>query len=301
MSFYEELKQIDLITPIVGKFPIEVGDNGEPIVAIRNRFDNNSPWINHRPNNDRACQLWHYAYFENYRFIPKGCRSCWKVVLELGTLRELMNVMQDQTAEEEFSCKCGIEKRAATGGLGLYLGFWYGRINEGLTGGRRLYKKIKETYPKNEVFLKRGCTEFAWQYPETDRWDQVAQEELWDELEQKLNKIFVIEDVDVRKTPDELRPGIICDWVDWAYEHHKVTGDMTYLDFTGGPAFPPVLTYHDSDHNDKDFGGSKFEPIRIRSLPHDRIEEDPEPDSGVQRFDASGKSEEEGKSNITLL
>jgi hypothetical protein len=292
MSLYEELGRIDFVTPIVGRLPIEVTSDGNPIVFLRGRLEPKSLWIIHKPIKDeRTCDLWHDVYWDFYRFIPKSCLSCWKIVMEIPTVRQLMKIMEDQSKETENLCKCGVEVRAFTGKLGKYMAFWYGHMTKGLEGGRELHRRIQQQYPGVKIILKRGCTEFSNEYPQTDQWDELYMNRGWGRIEAELEKIFVVEYVDVRSTPNLMRPRILRGWIDWAYEHE----DETYLDFVDGPPFHKTVTYHSSEHKNEVYPGDPVQPRKMQGrLTYEEIKDN-------NRSEGESTREEAESSRLTLL
>ena len=96
MGLYEETFALDIVTPIMGKLPITFTQNGEPKVHVRWEGAPNSPWINNLRGTDRCCPLWNNNYFEYYKFIPRGCRSCWKVVMVVPNVRQLLRLEEWQ-------------------------------------------------------------------------------------------------------------------------------------------------------------------------------------------------------------
>jgi len=259
MGAYEEWKMLDIITPIVGKLPITFTESGEPKVYLRWDATPKSPWITRFVEKDRECELWSYNYFTYYGFIPAGCRSCWKVVMEIPTVRQLMKIEEYQRTCE-YGCKCGAETRPVTGKLGRYGAYWYAPLDGGLAGGRKMFKFLQKEFPGVKLLLKRGCTEMEAKWSPSDKWDEFAEKAQWDFYEELLNTLFVMEDVPSGRTPSMLKPVIKARWIEWAFEN----GDETYLDFVDKPFKKNYLTYQSSIHNDNDYIGSIFEPVKVK-------------------------------------
>ncbi len=263
VAFYDELNKIDVITPIVGKIAINITDEGRPVVFIGRSLDPNVPWINQRPKQERDCDLWMYYYFKYYGIIPKACRSCWKVMMKIKSLRQLMEIkdLQEEMGST-VDCKCGLEQRPYSGAIGEYRAFWYGALDEGLEGGRKLFKAVQKNLPGVKLILKRGCTEFENRYHPSGSWDKLAKERNWDFVEELLNALFVIESSRLTSTPKILEPYILKSWIDWAFEH----GDETYLDYVESPPLKPLQTYQSSKEQNEFYKGSKYEPIKMKGL-----------------------------------
>jgi len=256
---YEEWKMLDILSPIIGKLQINITPEGQPKIYLRWEGAANSPWICNIKATDRTCALWSNNYFKYYGLIPRGCRSCWKVVMEVPTVKQLMNIEKYQT-ECEYGSKCGIETRPETGKLGKYGAYWYAPLAEGLAGGRKMHKWLQKKFPGVKLVLKRGCTEMEAKWNPSDKWDEYAEKLRWDFYEELLNTLFVLEEVPFGITPSMFKPVIRARWVEWAFEH----GDATYLDFVDAPFKREYLSYQSSIHNEKDFIGSVFEPVRVK-------------------------------------
>jgi hypothetical protein len=258
MALYDELSMIDVVGPTIGKYNIRYTRDGRPAIVLEAGYKE-SPWISHRVHLDRSCGLWH-IYFSLYGIIPRGCRSCWKVVMGIKTLKELFRIKELQQ-DSPYNCKCGLETRPMTGGLGGYRAFWYGRIKQGLAGGREMYKYLRKQFPGVKLILKRGCTEFEAVHHPSDTWDELADKGNWDMREELANTLFMVQKPNTGGTPNIIQPSIVKRWIEWAYEHHKTTGDDSCFDYLEGRPFPGYMTYESSIHNEKDFIGSTFEPI----------------------------------------
>ena len=102
MGLYEELAQIDVITPAMEHGVIAPG--GSHYLSLDGKiraknpmgFHTDGPWINTKVSEDRNCQLWHHAYFNVYGIISRNCFNCWKVVCRPQTLEDLFKVQKIQ-------------------------------------------------------------------------------------------------------------------------------------------------------------------------------------------------------------
>jgi hypothetical protein len=261
MSLYENLSNVDILAPIQGKFKVDFDKDGNPKIYLRPMLELNSPWISTIKNPDRACDLWR-TYFFNYSLIPQGCRNCFKVVMVVPTLKELFKVLEYQRKHEDNS-KCGLEKRVYTGKLGLYGAYWYTPMSEGLEGARKLWKRLSNDFPSNEVILKKGCTEFENAFPPSDMWNDFAEKLQWDLKEALLDTLFEPDPMVLKiemNTPKMLEVHIMRSWIEWAFEHN----DKTYLNYVDKPFKQELMTYHKSIHNNKDYTCSNYERVQER-------------------------------------
>jgi len=250
MALYDKLTSIDIITPIQNDYKIRYTKDCEPVVLLESVYVA-TPWLHHRKVADRQCAVWH-IYFKKYGIIPQGCRQCWKVVMKIKTLQGLFDVNEKQ-AMSDYNCKCGLETRPMTGGIGGYRAFWYAPMDKGLAGGRKMFRKVQMDFPGVKLILKRGCTEFENVYHPSDKWDEKAQELAWDMKEELINALFLTQRTRPGGTPKVLQPSIIRKWIEWAYEHHEATGDDSWSDYLEGPPMPNPKTYNSSGHKDKDY------------------------------------------------
>ena len=108
MALYEELRKLDLFSPILGKAKINFTPDGQPKIFLECHGEPTSPWMSYLKTRERKCHLWGGAYFKYYHIIPAGCRNCWKVVMSIPTLRQLMKINEWQKTCS-YDCKCGFE------------------------------------------------------------------------------------------------------------------------------------------------------------------------------------------------
>ena len=167
MALYEELRQIDVLSPIIERF--QSGefwlDEGDWKIHYKTGMLRRSPWYMTRWAKDRNCVVGTF-YFNVYGFIRRECRLCWKVNCKMETLRQLMKMVKLQE-RMDLPSKCGYEEEAGRWPSrkgGLYSGFWYGTIGEGLEGALKLKEVVEpelmEVFGRGVVAkVKRGCTE----------------------------------------------------------------------------------------------------------------------------------------------
>jgi len=127
------------------------------------------PWYFIKSGINRQCVLWHDIYFDEFKFIPRHClEKCWKTVISVDTVLELFK-LRDILIKLQLPSKCGIDVR--TYSYNVYDGFIYG---DTLGQGQRYYEIIrdalKHTIPKARIILKRGCTEFEQEFPDSKKW-----------------------------------------------------------------------------------------------------------------------------------
>lgn len=246
MADYEDWTAQDILAPI-----LEDVKEGRVIlkkdkIIIPGNLGCETPWLNTLLANDRHCKVWGDYYHRLYRLVPRKCHYCFKVVVRLTTLRDLMK-MREVQKEMNYYSKCGLEIRDFVSAL--YGAYWYCPIAGGLEGARLRHREVLAAVRKNfspapEVILKRGCTEMelekgpshTWVYTEADR-----------RLEKLLDDMVEIEESH-ETLPAYIETRILRTWVQYAYER----GDQTYKDFVDHPLVRPVVTYHNSMHEDGD-------------------------------------------------
>lgn len=257
MALYEELCEINMIEPVrdrLARGELLLLPEGKLQVVTRGVWE--SPWYYTKQEQDRACVLWLGVYYNSYKIIPRGCRSCWKVILRIETLRDLFRIKELQE-ELGLPSKCGLEQRPFTGKLGAYGAYWYAPLTEGLKGGRELFTKVQAALDlragcKTFVpILVHGCSEFERAYGSSDGWEAIAQERDWNKREDLIDAVLKYEG-DFRNKPEQTtlhRVDVMQRWIEWAYEH----GDPTYRDFTNYEFVPKRLDYNGSSHVESDF------------------------------------------------
>jgi len=258
---YGQWIQQDIIGPIEHRFVNQTMEIGtDDLIRERTIGTPLGSWFYNNINETRVCDLWFSVFFNCYRFVPKGCRGCWKCVVTPRNLREfflLLDLQEKQAEEDGTNSKIGMETRPYA--FGNYSSFWYMPLTDDFTIKRvgeayDFWKKIKDqihaVIPDIKVILKRGCTEMEKFTLETygvttDRYDEVAEKLGWNEKEDSIADKFApspeMEDKHLRK-------------VEYAYKKQKMVrwafdrGDETYLEFTGGKSLAsPIFTYHDKD------------------------------------------------------
>lgn len=262
LTEFQKLQLVDVIEPIR-----ELIGNGITIRGDELHVDQKlvpSPWIINQVDEERRCELW-TVWFNRYRFIPAGCRQCWKVTYSPKTLKEVYQVLELQDREKGpigLPAKVGMENRSWTGNQGGYSAFWYTPVGCGLHSARGIYTRIQRELTKvvkysPDLILKRGCTEFERLMGPSDTWDKTATERDWDEKEKILASVFRI---DPPLQPSNLLTiNAKLRMIYYAHEH----GDVTYKDFVGKESLPPLTRYEKSIHSIKDFPSEDKNGINI--------------------------------------
>ena len=243
MALYEDLMTIDVIGPVenaisLGKLP---PPNTEGKIALENAWSPERNWVDVKYDLNRRCDAWLGIYFEYYKFIPKGCRNCWKVCARPRNLKELMVVSEIQHKTGRCS-KSGIEKREYTGNQGGYGSFWYADIDKGLEGGRELYDLVVKDLEGTGLkpTLKRGCTELEVQYHPSSDWDKMAEENGWDKME-KLLDMFFVKGKQVKEPIMFYKTHSLISWIKYAKAH----GDPSVAEFIDQDSnVPKMEQYH---------------------------------------------------------
>ena len=249
MSLYEEVRSVDIVTPI-----LEELDTGELLITKEGRIEFgklklSSPSIPYifAGEEDRHCRLWSKFYFGKYSIIPKPCFNCWKVVVKPRTFEELFKLMRLQKSMD-LHAKCGLERRPYNSYKGPYAGYFYGPIDvenpykESLALLSLVRDMVADGVGRDvPVILKRACTEMEnaggpscdWTYPEHQK-----------KFEELLDSIYKVELFDLYQAPF-LVNYIIRLWI----EHGFRVGDETvskYVDsFPESFGVTKTITYEE--------------------------------------------------------
>lgn len=258
-NLYDQLVRADILTPIKhlidGGFVPPMTPDGK--IHVRYVLDFNEMWIHAKHDTARRCGVWHKIWFNCYKFIPKGCRNCWKVTFKPGSLKDAFATMRLQE-QMGLPAKVGMERRPFTGSEGGFSAFWYAPLEEGLEGGRALWKKVRSALDQSfgvgsyKPILKRGCTEMEGHFPPSSDWDKVALERGWDQQEALVGSVFVLP-VPPAEQPMAMKVRNMKAWIEWCFEHSGVTGDESYQEYIGSDPVPPIEKYQESIHSNKDF------------------------------------------------
>lgn len=278
MALFEELCKIDVIGPIedlIHSGVLSVNFDGK--IELKSLIKPTAQWLVAKGDTNRLCSKWYNFYVLRYNIIPKGCRKCWKVGIQVSNLDELFKLKLFQQ-DEELPSKCGIELRPKTGKLRKYVGFWYSPLEGGLDWARNVFKdvvtRVAEAGIKGTLSLKRGCTELEEDYPPSDSWDQLAEERMFDQREAMLDDIFINPPA-LEKLPWFCDVNTQLHWIQLAAE----VGDETYRIYTDRDFAVKTLDYQDSNHSGKDFPGLEMTDGQDNNTVESK---------GLQNADASG-------------
>lgn len=268
MSVFANLVAKDILGPIIepmlrGGFELLSASKEFPLGCIRTvlTITPARPWVDSKGDPERCCLLWKDVYFKYYKIIPKGCRNCWKVFLKMEKISDAFRVLEMQRKEPSIS-KVGIERRPQSGNVGAYLGVWYAAQDAGLKGARELHAEVKKAVRKEfkgrlHPVLKRGCTEIEWRFPQSDHWDELAQEGGWDAVEEGLDKVF--ERPEYLEQSEIMKVAVLVQLIRFAVEY----GDESYKELADGDLGPTMVTYNDSVHSIIDYPVPKNGTVEV--------------------------------------
>jgi hypothetical protein len=249
VSYYDMLKNSDVVSWLEplrrkhgwrwrpGDLKLELRSGVAPVL----------PW-HYTVSGKQDCFIWTNLMFDNmgskssFQFIPEYCHGCYKVVARPKTVVQLFAIEKLQM-ELGRPAKCGIEVRDYT--PALYGAYWY---NRGVEAGRECYKAVREAIdndpilgPEIDVYLKHACTEMERKYGDSDKWDEITDEQR--EIE-KLIQEHIVYDPTLQDQPQHFLRHTHRRWIEWAFQH----GDESYMVFTGGkPLERPPVTYHEEE------------------------------------------------------
>jgi len=259
ISPYEYFNAHDILTllaPLLdgGNFYLRPEDGKAKAKIVT--LPRDTPWVHVKYRVENDCGLWHQLTFNGIvknlptisQFVPRGCQSCWKVVVKPRTVQQLFNLHEVQK-KMDISSKCGIEIRPAVSEL--YGGYFY---NRSLEEGLECYDLVKKEMLENNklaplvdevdddgrttrIILKRACTEFEHLLGDSSKWEVTPEQNFIEDLIEKN----VISENPKFLQPDNLKCNVKKRWIEFAYAN----GDETYRYYTGGKTlYPPYVTYH---------------------------------------------------------
>jgi len=243
-SFLDSLNAFDVIDTFGDLFErgwVISKDTGK-ITARSTAIDHNRKWIYTNPDPNRDCGMM-MEIFNRLGFTPSRCRECWKVVVKMQTVKQLLALYEFQkefTKKSKGSarfCKCGIEQRA-------YVHYQYGGYFycDSLDQGQKRYKEVRDAVnkidPTIEVTLKRGCTEMEIKNGSTKTDEKPAYAE---EIERHIDEAFDYRNINVEQPPYLIKH-ILKEWLLFAWDR----GDKTAIEFNNGkPFYTQCVTYHE--------------------------------------------------------
>lgn len=214
-------------------------------------------WIFTNPDKKRLCDVYQNI-FASRGIITDPCLGCWKVVVKMDTLAQLLEMLAWQTiftkdvhGRDRF-CKCGIEEREyVTYPYGAY--FYCNSQEQGLQrveevgammAASRILSPLLEYRDDagrtTRLILKRYCTEFELKAGPSDQYVKRP--------DQKLLEDRILSFIDRKKEnvmqPREVVEHVILNWLKFAWSR----GDMTVKALNhGGPLYTPTVPYHPAE------------------------------------------------------
>lgn len=260
MAKYEENRQGNIDLQLLQK-GIKRDLDGK--VRLNLTVDTATPWITAKADPQRECEKWLFRYFNYFSLLPWQCTGCWKIYCNPKTLKDLFEIREFQRDEESnlnLPRKCGMETREFTGNVGGYVAFWYNPLFSGLDKARHNVRLLRENLKREDIYLKRGCTEmeiYTTQRFKVDssRWSELVAPISLD-LQKRLDDIF-IRAGEVSLLTEDLQKVVENRWIDNAIEHSKATGDKTYLEFVDKDPLVSLVNYAGSIHRANDYIGAK--------------------------------------------
>lgn len=249
MALYENLAGIDVISralPSLDSGKYMICHDGKIRFARPQGLDPRLPWIWARQAMDRNCHLWGRVYFDIYGLTSRNCFNCWKIVTKPDTLEKLFR-LQELQHKLDLPGKCGAELRPQATHGGIWRGFWYASMKDGLEGAkeraRKISLKVKDALGvQTPVYLKRGCTEMEdragpshlWEYPQHHYKTEDLLDSTWDLTVEK------------KGIPTVLQIHIQRRWIEYAMEERDPTADKYYENLMSF-GITPTVQYHDTD------------------------------------------------------
>lgn len=257
----EAFNVVRILQPLLdgGGYIIDPRDN--KIKPAIESVDWKSPWVYVNPGAEMGVCRFNTHLFNTLNIVPKFCRECYKVTFRVGTVFQLVKMLEMMRKEflpRGWNCKCGFEVREWV--AASYGGYLY---NRGLRQAKERYLEAKELAekwltlspatieqlrtvgyvfdPTPKVVLKRACTEMEMTFGPSDKWEFPVE---WDHVENHISQYV---QVGLAKqnppTPQYLIEAKIAEWLKKAHGR----GDPTAAMFNeGNPIYKTqVVTYHE--------------------------------------------------------
>ena len=184
---------IDFSTTISDEKIINFYDRCKSVVSKNiSDFSFSKDQIYRRNKVDLNCER-HKKVFNQFNTIPKFCFGCFKVVIELESVLDLIKlsfIFDEFKFLDKFDRKCMIDKK-----LKLYKGYIYcSSIQEVKDIAEQINPVLNKTLGKKiKLETKRGCSEFAISYPDykeikTDHKKMMPYPEAWSKNEQIIDQ-----------------------------------------------------------------------------------------------------------------
>ena len=225
-------------------------------ICATTAIDHTRSWVYVNPDDNRHCDLY-TAIFNAIHVVPERCLSCWKVVVKLDTVAQLMALLSELVnfcagwEGKGRYCKCGMEERQ-------WVPYRYGAYFycDSEAEGQQRYKEVFDLMAAHPllaplldkkddrgrttaIILKRYCTEFELKLGPSDRYPPKKTEA------QRMLEAKIMEAVDRpegnQRQPKYLIEHCIRRWLQFAWDR----GDMTCKLFNaGGNLYTPTVAYH---------------------------------------------------------
>ena len=190
-------------------------------------FSFNKDQIYRRNNVDLNCER-HKKVFNQFNTIPKFCFGCFKVVIELESVLDLIKlsfIFDEFKFLNKFDRKCMIDKK-----LKLYKGYIYcPSIQDVKDIAEQINPILNKTLGKKiKLETKRGCSEFAVSYPDykeikTDQKKMMSFPKEWSKNEKIIDQQNFKDDLEKRRNKQKSLKGttlsdflIIHKWIMYA-------------------------------------------------------------------------------------
>ena len=215
-------------------------EEGEKLKPPQLKVDTGSKWIHVCQDPDRYCRMY-FSIFNHCGFIPEKCLHCWKVVVDLPTVRDLINMYSWQMKASELDknlwCKAGPEERNYVfRNYGAY--FYCDNETDAIKRAKQVRQAMTRRDIKGKIIVKRGCTEMEFKHGNFDDYKKtVAQREI-------EGKIYLSIDYKHKNQPqsEEVRENCLKEWLSFAWGR----ADSTAKQFNNGePFYPKYKTYYE--------------------------------------------------------
>ena len=219
---------IDFQTTIKDEKIINFYDRCKSVVSKNiSDFSFSKDQIYRRNNVDLNCER-HKKVFNQFNTIPKFCFGCFKVVIELESVLDLIKlsfIFDEFKFLDKFDRKCMIDKK-----LKLYKGYIYcPSIQEVKDIAEQINPILNKTLGKKiKLKTKRGCSEFAISYPnykeiKTNHKEMMSYPEEWSKNEKIIDQQNFKDDLEKRRNKQKSLKGttlsdflIIHNWIMYA-------------------------------------------------------------------------------------
>lgn len=204
-----------------------------------------TPWIHQHKHlgPDRDCEMWHQLFFEQTKWTPTFCKSCWKVVVNIPTV-EMLFAMYELQKILYHPCKCGLEHRPTD--ERRYGAYFY---NESKEQGLETLEKVRLAVTDRmgselgadptKIFLKCACSEYEIQNGPPAEYEPTKEQLA---LEDGYKKYVVTNNISFEQRIHQ-EAAVMLRWI-----HHAAhIGDLTYQFATGGKSMMPSMKTYEKE------------------------------------------------------